>query len=458
MSLPNSVQMLLTQHKLQVNDVLILKFDVDWNWTGYTGELANFALNGASAEEVVDLVRALCVGLKRTRGGELKLVGLPNGVSVDLRLASVASDVYVVMSDARAEVEQTRVWQQSAQESELRSYEKSREIRKQRVRISDVRSERDLLAWQLALERARRAQLQSELTTKAQLNVAEIAAIFNRLDSLSLSREHAQCTSQQLVTSLSALSPPAFQIDQPSSACLLPFEIGELTSVLLPLLMFAHRKSSTSVEQMPANLSVHADYLLLSVFCGMADLSKQESTIVWQAQLPDTTMDLLPSHYPLVLLADRQKQLSARVTRQFDAVRGLWLAMSIPFVAPARAEPSPSLLAGTKLKLAVGAELALLSEDPVLCEQVRSVLNSVGFTLKVFGSDTQLRAASIANVLMIDLRVPEARAAAYWQRSAGFGGRIIAIGELRGGPAVRASFDSVIASAEAELLVSAITR
>jgi hypothetical protein len=468
-NLPRAVQHYLNRAAIAPVDSLLLSMDENWQLQEHRGDLARFSLEKTSAEEMSVLLKALCVGLPRVRGAALKHIGLPNGRFVDLHLFSSKTGVHVLLLDAREEVEKTRVWQQNAQETELKSYEKTREIRKQRSSLSDVRKERDVLAWALALAQARAGQLRHELFATG-ADVATLAAAIERTErNAPLHRIAETSTVAAVAQALEKLSVAQITLHcDRLDARPIPAQAAACASALLPLLMFAHRRAALSTPMLSATLKLEHDALLLNAYCGAGDLSARESALVWERKLPSihyATADApswLPSDLALVLCAQRQTHMGARLTRQFEPNVGLTLILSVPLPRPLSAatlQMPTNQAPRTRIALAVGARCCLISHDPALAQIVATAVESRGLLLEqpqqVEGLLSQLLMKP-PHVLLIDPNVAGATKFAFSARSAGFAGMIIALRPVTGGAAIKAAFDGIAEAISASAIVAAL--
>jgi hypothetical protein len=391
---------------------------------------------------------------------------------VDLHLFSSKGAVHILFLDVRDEVEKTRVWQQSAQETELKSYEKTREIRKQRTSLADVRKQRDQLAWALALAQARASVLRHELFAISQLGPELMAAAFERVDrQIALVRCAQSCTLEDVALALekrviAQISLARNRADQrpiyaDPQACAV---------ALLPVLMFAHRRAGTATPMLAATLKFERDALLLSAHCGLADLNKQESALAWERKLQDARWPVegaskantlwSPSDLALVLCAEHQQSLGARMTRQFSPDQGLTLVFSVPLPAPAaQMLPMPNATPSTRVALAVGARCWLISLDASLREIVATAIEPRGLVLEnsphpdLFAAQLQSKPPQL---LLIDPQVPGAAKLAFSARSAGFRGLIVALRAFTGGAAIKAAFDHVCETQSASAIASVL--
>ncbi len=469
-TLPRAIADYLDRAAIAPVDSLLLSFDENWQCLGYVGDLARFNLAHTPTEEIATLLKALCIGLPRVRGAALKHIGLPNGRFVDLHLFSSKSGVHVLLLDAREEVEKARVWQQSAQETELKSYEKTRELRKQRSSLSEVRKERDVLAWALALSQARSGQLRHELFATGAAIEALAEALERTERNAPLIRSAATCNLEAVAQSLEKLSVAQISLTRNrNDARPIAANAAACASALLPLLMFAHRRASLSTPQLSATLQLENDTLRLSAYCGSKDLTAHESGLAWERKLPASSyrsdeIDVgiapswLPSDLALVLCAQRQASMGARLTRQFDPALGLTLVLSVPLpkgVDAKTAELSAIAVPRTRVALAVGARCCLLSLDQALTQIVGTAVESRGLEMEqpifVEGLLTQLMLRP-PQALLIDPNLPGATKFAFSARSAGFSGLIIALRPVTGGAAIRAAFDATCESMSASAI------
>ncbi len=473
-TLPRAIADYLNRAAIAPLDSLLLSFDENWQWLGYVGDLTRFSLAHMPTQEIASLLKALCIGLPRVRGAALKHIGLPNGRFVDLHLFSSKSGVHVLLLDAREEVEKTRVWQQSAQETELKSYEKTRELRKQRSSLSEVRQERDVLAWALALTQARSGQLRHELFATGAAIEALAEALERTERNAPLIRSAAACNLETVAQTLEKLSVAQISLkrnrndERPIAA-----NAAACASALLPLLMFAHRRASLSTPQLSATLQLENDTLRLSAYCGANDLSARESGLAWERKLPassyrsdEITVGIVPSWLPsdlaLVLCAQRQTAMGARLTRQFDPALGLTLVLSVPLPKGADAstfELNTAAVPRTRVALAVGARCWLLSLDQALAQIAGTAVESRGLVLEQPTYADGLLAQLMARppqVLLIDPNLPGAAKFAFSARSAGFSGLIVALRPVISGAAIKASFDNTCESMSASSISAAL--
>ncbi len=472
--LPRAIEDYLSRAAIAPVDSLLLSFDENWRWLGYVGDLARFGLAQTPTEEIATLLKALCIGLPRVRGAALKQIGLPNGRFVDLHLFSSKSGVHVLLLDAREEVEKTRVWQQSAQETELKSYEKTRELRKQRSSLGEVRKERDVLAWALALAQARSGQLRHELFATGAAIDALAEALERTERNAPLIRSATTCHLEAVAHALEKLSVAQISLTRNRNDVRpIAANAAACASALLPLLMFAHRRASLSTPQLSATLQLENDSLRLSAFCGSNDLTARESGLAWERKLPASTYRTeqidagfaptwSPSDLALVLCAQRQASMGARLTRQFEPTLGLTLVLSVPLPKGTDAETfelSPIAVPRTRVALAVGARCWLLSLDQALTQIVGTAVESRGLELEqpiyVDGLLAQLK-LNPPQALLIDPNLPGAPKFAFSARSAGFNGLIIALRPVTGGAAIKAAFDATCESMSASAISAAL--
>ena len=469
-NLPRAIEDYLNRAAIAPVDSLLLSFDENWQWLGYVGDLVRFGLEQTSTEEISSLLKALCIGLPRVRGAALKHIGLPNGRFVDLHLFSSKSGVHVLLLDAREEVEKTRVWQQSAQETELKSYEKTRELRKQRSSLSEVRKERDALAWALALAQARYGQLRHELFATGAATEA-LAEVLERTErNAPLIRSAVTCNLEAVAQALEKLSVAQISLKcNRNDARPIAANPATCASALLPLLMFAHRRASLSTPELSATLQLENDTLRLSAYCGSTDLTASESGLAWERKLPassyrsdeighDSTPSWLPSDLALVLCAQSQASMGARLTRQFDPALGLTLLLSVPLpkgLDTSFYENSAMAVPRTRVALAVGARCWLLSLDQALAQIAGTAVESRGLVLEqpiyVDGLLAQLLLRP-PQVILIDPNLPDAAKFAFRARSAGFSGLIIALRPVTAGAAIKAAFDGICESMSASAI------
>ena len=472
-TLPRAIADYLNRAAIAPVDSLLLSFDENWQWLDYVGDLARFSLAHTPTEEIATLLKALCIGLPRVRGAALKHIGLPNGRFVDLHLFSSKSGVHVLLLDAREEVEKTRVWQQSAQETELKSYEKTRELRKQRSSLSEVRKERDVLAWALALSQARSGQLQHELFATGAAVEALAEALERTERNAPLLRSATASTLEAVAQSLEKLSVAQINLARNrNDARPIAANAAACASALLPLLMFAHRRASLSTPQLSATLSLENDTLRLSAYCGVSDLTARESGLAWQRKLPASSYraneidagiapSWLPSDLALVLCAQRQAVMGARLTRQFEPALGLTLLLSVPLPSMYAdiSELSSIVAPRTRVGLTVGARCWLLSLDQALAQIAGTAVESRGMKLEQPTYVDGLLAQLMLNppqVLLIDPNLPGASKFAFSARSAGFSGLIIALRPVTGGAAIKAAFDGTCESMSANAVSAAL--
>lgn len=470
-TLPAGVQSYLLSASVAVSESLVISVDNDWNYLSHQGDLARFALQDTPLDELSALLKALCMGLSRVRGSELKHVGLPNGRFVDLHLFSSKDAVHILFLDVRSEVEKTRVWQQSAQETELKSYEKTRELRKKTSSLASVREQRDQLAWALALSWARRSAVRHELFVVSDNCAVQIAGAFERAElSAPLTYQKAPCTLEQIAVVLEKIAIAQISLSR-NAADQRPIHADPqgCASAVLPLLMFAHRRAGTSTPLLSAHLKLEREALILTVHCGMQELSSAESVLLWQRRFTSLKLQqgasvdksmFSPSDLALVLCAERIAQMGARITRQFETGAGLNMVMSIPLPQLHRAvEPIDRLLEQkppqTRVALAVGAKCLLLSADNRMAHIAGTAVEPRGLVLEVSaqleGVLEMIRAqashpgmaASVAPVLLIDPELSGASKFAFSARGAGYKGLIVALQPFESGKAIQSAFDYI---------------
>jgi hypothetical protein len=468
---PAMVRAYLRDASVAVADSLVLHVDEQWNYLGHQGDLARFDLQNVQVTELSALLKVLCIGLPRVRGTELKHVGLPNGRFVDLHLFSSKGAVHVLFLDVRVEVEKTRVWQQSAQETELKSYEKTREIRKQRGTLSELRKQRDQLAWALALTQARASVLRHELFAAGQFGPEHIAAALERADRHgALNRSMQTCLLEDIALALEKLAIAQINLTrQRNDQRPVYADPQQCAIALLPLLMFAHRRAGTNTPMLAAALKFERDTLLLSAHCGMQDLSRAESALAWERKLQDpkwpteanakVTGLWSPSDLALVLCAERQQSMGARMTRQYAPDTGLSLTLSLPVPAAVSIETTAIAPARTRVALAVGARCWLVSTDGALREIAATAIEPRGLVLEYCPQPEVLMAQLKANppqVLLIDPQLSGAAKFAFSARSAGFNGMVVALRPFTGGAAIKAAFDYVCEQQSARTIAAVL--
>jgi hypothetical protein len=386
------------------------------------------------------------------RGAELKNIGLPNGKWVDVHLFTGPRAVHVLLLDVRTTVEQTRAWQQSAQETELRSYEKTRQLRVQKASVTDLREANYQLRFALELERAKTAQLRHELFAQLGRGLEGFAHAFDRHSALGTIAS-TQASSLLLVAqSLSEMLAGQMSMQLKSDPTrALYVDPARSASALLPALMFAHRRTAVATPMLSAQLSFESDTLKLSVFCGKADLSAEEVGVLWESHLPER--DLNPPESALLLLAERLRETGGRVTRQFAPEPGLQLLISVSTAAP-RALPSVTRSGPS----AIGKTVLLVSTDAVLSELLAAALSSSGVSFAPCMPAEFLSQATTnqPNWVLLDLHVPDANKLAFSLKAGGYAGKLIGVGEFKGSAAVRSAFDALLTSASSQSLREAI--
>jgi hypothetical protein len=448
--LPKSVQLHLRRASIDATETLLLSFDEDWNWLEFVGDLARFELAQVSSAELSDLIRSLCIGLPRVRGAELLHVGLPNGRFVDLHVFSAKARVHVLFLDVREEVEKTRVWQQSAQETELRSYEKTREIRKQRVTLASLKASNTALAWELALSQARLNLVRHELLAYPNADRMTQSAVFTNAVSVKLSlRSDKSMDLSELASEIGKRVPGQISVRTDSkgryhasaSQCALGF---------LPLLMFAHARTGVNTPVLAAVLSADELTVRLSVHAGMQDLSTVESALLWRHELPDratgpVSQRLSASELALVLCAERQAEKLARLTRTFEPENGLQLTMSLVLDPFEERPDAQAPMMRTRIALAVGARVSYLGMgDAAEAALVQALVQAKGLVFEqVFQPDALSGLAKVhaPQAVVLDAALPGAGKLAFALRSHGFTGLIIATGPVKAGAAVLSAFD-----------------
>jgi hypothetical protein len=448
--LPRSVQLHLSRVSIDATETLLLSFDEQWRWLEYVGALERFALELIAPLELAELIKALCIGLPRVRGAELRHVGLPNGRAVDLHVFSAKARVHVLLLDVREEVEKTRVWQQSAQETELRSYEKTREIRKQRVSLASLKIAREELSWELALSRAQLSLIRHELLAHAGADTTVQREVFTRATSrLPLARAAQRTDLQAIADALKKRIPGqiSLQIESKASFFANP---ADCAHVFLPLLMFAHARFGAHTPLLAAKLDFESQSIRLSVQAGMHDLSNTESQLLWSRKLPQLgsvaqVQSLDAAQLAIVLCADRLQAGQARMTRNFHAEQGLSLTMSVSLEI-AEQHDGANVAQRTRVALAVGARVCFLGLNASLGAMVQTTVQARGLAFEQVFQPEALHALAkdrAPQAIVLDSELPGVGKLAFSLRAQGFSGLLIALTPLQAGAAVLSAFDFI---------------
>lgn len=436
MKLPTTLLNSLDLLRLKLDECCVLEFDASWQLIARHGNVGKFALHDLSDTDLSQLFQALCMGLPRTRGAELKHVGLPNGVTVDLRLYSSKLMVFVLLVDVREEVEKARNWQQNAQETELLSYEKSRELRRTRTRGQSLKSQNIELRRNLWLAYAERDLLLIQLTAHVG---ADQTALLELLG-------HAREPLKKLIAAnlgeladmlrLCVSDRLDIQTRNPQQSAL--HSCLSASSALLPLLVFAHARNLNASARL--NLSSDGQALKAELITSGADLTSVESALLWERTLPER--DLSKSEMALLLTAQRLEDFGGRTTRSFNAGAGngeLKLTLSLPLEKPTLPE------APTKIQLVVGALFWVLSQRDEQLFAVRQFIQKRGFQMQQhFDSDAMLKRliASPPEAIIADGGDAAAIKFVFRARSEGYAGRTLALGTLNASAAISAVFDA----------------
>jgi hypothetical protein len=475
--LPRSVQLHLSRASIDATEALLLSFDEQWRWLEYVGALDRFALELIAPLELAELIKALCIGLPRVRGAELRHVGLPNGRAVDLHVFSAKARVHVLLLDVREEVEKTRVWQQSAQETELRSYEKTREIRKQRVSLASLKIAREELSWELALSRAQLSLIRHELLAHAGADAIVQREVFSRAtSSLPLARATTRTDLQAIADALKKCIPGQISLQIESKASFFANPV-DCAHVFLPLLMFAHARFGTNTPFLAAKLMHESQCIKLSVQSGMHDLNNAESQLLWDRKLPQLgsvaeVHRLDAAQLAIVLCAERLRTGQARITRSFEAELGLYLTMSL-LLEPTEREAETQTVQKTRVALAVGARVCFLgfdehrattesqvarsavdkhesalsgTQDTTLATLVRATVQARGLIFEQVFQPESLRDIAKAHApqaIVLDSHLPGVGKLAFTLRAQGFHGLLIALSPVTAGAAVLSAFDFI---------------
>jgi len=433
--LPTTLLNSLDALRLKLDECCVVEFDASWQLIARHGNVGGFALDDLSDADLGQLFQALCMGLPRTRGAELKHVGLPNGVTVDLRLYSSKLSVFVLLVDVREEVEKTRNWQQNAQETELLSYEKSRELRRTRTRGQSLKTQNTELRRSLWLAHAERDLLLIQLTAHVSADQTALLQLLNHArEPLS---QHAPATLGELADMLRVCVADRLDIQTRNSAQSALHSSLQACSALLPLLVFAHARNLNASTRMDLSCDGHA--LKAELTTSGADLTNVESALLWERLLPER--DLSKSEMALLLTAHRLEEFGGRTTRSFSAGAGsgeLKLTLSLPLEKPTLASAS------TQNRLAVGAVIWVLSqrEDQLLA--VRHFVQKRGFQMQQhFDSDAMLKRliASPPQAIIADGTDAAAVKFVFRARGEGYAGRTLALGGANAGGVISAVFD-----------------
>ncbi len=433
--LPNTLLNSLDELRLKLEECCVVEFDASWQLIARHGNVSRFALHDLADADLSQLFQALCMGLPRTRGAELKHVGLPNGVTVDLRLYSSKLSVFVLLVDVREEVEKARNWQQNAQETELLSYEKSRELRKTRTRGQTLKSQNIELRRNLWLAHAAHDLLLIQLTAHVRADQTAL------LELLSHAREPLQKQSAgslgELIDMLRLCVADRIDIAarNPQQSAL--HSTLRATSALLPLLVFAHARNLNANASL--NLSADAHALKAELTTSGSDLNSVESALLWERLLPDR--DLSKSEMALLLTADRLDDFGGRTTRSFNAGAGngeLKLTLSLPLEKPVIPEQ-------TRVQIAVGALFWVLSQRDEQLFAVRQFIQKRGFQMQQhFDTEAMLKRliAHPPQVIIADASDAAAVKFVFRARAEGYVGRTLALGSLNASAAIKAVFDA----------------
>jgi len=440
MKLPTTLLNGLDALRLKLDECCVVEFDASWQLIARHGNVGRFALHDLSDTELSQLFQALCMGLPRTRGAELKHVGLPNGVTVDLRLYSSKLSVFVLLIDVREEVEKARNWQQNAQETELLSYEKSRELRRTRARGQSLKSQNIALRRSLWLAHAERDLLLIQLTAHVGADQTVLLQLLSHARepvSKHAAGKHTPATLGEVADMLRLCVADRLEIltHNPDQSAL--HSTLQASGALLPLLIFAHARNLNASARL--NLSCDGLALKAELSTSGADLTNVESALLWERLLPER--DLSKSEMALLLTAHRLEEFGGRTTRSFSAGAGngeLKLTLSLPLEKPAITE------APTRSQLAVGASIWVLSQRDEQLFAVRQFIQKRGFQMQQhFDSEAMLKRviASPPHAIIADGADAAAVKFVFRARSEGYAGRTLALGTVSNSAAISAVFD-----------------
>ncbi len=456
--LPKSVQRYLTRASISIADCALLNFDEAWQYLGAHGDLQRFDLHQLAAPQMTELFKALCIGLHRLKGAELKYVGLPNGKSVDLHLFAGPNAVHILLLDVQDSVEQTRAWQQSAQESELRSYEKTRQLRSHKLSSAELKKHNAELRLALETERAKVMQLRHELFANLRSRPSEgnarglehMARAFERYNGLPPVASLAESTLDDIKSALTAMLAAQIHIEIKGPADrLIQADVEASASALLPLLMFAHRRTAVNTPALSAQLSSDSDAIRIQVYCGTADLSAAESDLLWKRLLP-ANRALTPVEIAALLIAERLSEVAGRLTRGFDAATGLRLTASVPIRIADLGVVKSAASTVTKVDQSLFAQkLWVIGLTEQQQQILRAAIAQSGVEQLSFASVAEAptldgRAGPICVLLNLDH--PQSGKYAYSAKAAGYAGRIVGIGAHKLSGAVMTAFSQLLTS------------
>jgi hypothetical protein len=435
MTLPTALKLFLEERRLRLDEVCVLEFDAYWQPLEKSGAVAHFALHNMPDSEISALFQALCLGLPRTRGAELKHVGLPHGQVVDLRLYSLKRSVFVLLVDVREEVEKARNWQQNAQETELLSYEKTRELRRSRTRGQSLKSQLIALRRTLWLERAQNELL---LLRMAALANSSAPDMLRCIASHRAADAGAQaCSVEELAQNLRHTIADRVDITVQGEATRSALHSSWAnTEIFLPILVFAHARNLTGQTRL--TLSADPQQLRAELISSGPDLGVVETQLLWEQALPERDLD--KSETALLLFAERLSKQGGRVTRSFSAGVGageLKLSISVP-------KTSIAPLATTRVRLGVGAQFWVLSQREEQLVVVRRFIQARGFEMQQhFDVSAMLQRIkdSPPHVILADASEMSALKFVFRARGEGYSGRAIALGNFSAGSALSSVFD-----------------
>ena len=435
---PAEVSKYLARVGLSETDVCVLSFDEAWALEGSHGELARFGLAELDGEQLGTLFQEICLGLSRVRGAELKQVSLPNGSAVDLYLFSAPDCVHVMLLDVQAEMDEAREWQQSAQETKLRSYEKSRELRSNRARIDNLRQEFDALKVTYTLFRTTVAVLAGEFGALAGQTGEHALAVASSLAAVlpfKAPQSGADLDLSTLVARLRQVTGINVLVSGRNSETPTLSE-PEIRATLLAALQQAKLRATGAAIK--ATLIWDGTSLLFSVFDGGADFTTAQRLALWEGQLPKDECDELTAH--LLVLGARLRAACGRVTARWTAERGMQLTLSVRNVLPPVYERTRALPP-------VGSGFWLLTAAENWRQAGSHALEAAGFGVELHAEVDALLERAVLDppiAVFVDPTLQQGAGAkfAFQLRAQGFTGRIVSLGEFKGGPALRAAFNS----------------
>lgn len=463
MNLPAKVEGHLKREGISAAGVACLSFDADWRLIGRSGAIDQLGLNG-SADVLERQFRELCFGQSPLRGGRVPQVNLGHERFADLHLVAEEERFHVAVIDVTERLQQEQAFQQSAQESKLRSYEQGRQLRELKQQLLLVEAERDAARAQV-LELVMQAELQGQRLQGALLSVdAEVRRLL-ALDRGKAGRQRAEQLLEQALAQIAGLTAEARQAlgrllsdppqdrDRPTeqldpdqlAASLYASLRGVAREHGVRLDLRTQRRSGeplrfaegcvteacqlalwqallrTTAGDLQAALRWDGQFVQLQIESQAPDLSEAEADALWEQRLPAAGAD--PAQSVLFALGRLLHRHAGRALVQpLDGRLRLLVSM------PARIDRDSGDITSPNFR----GPVWLFSADKVYGEELLAQFAARGVDLRQHDVDERelrhaLEAAPPAMLFDLDVN-PEASVLAFKLRVRGYGGALVGLG------------------------------